>query len=103
MFIEIKDLEFKTVKEASENINYPESGFYMVESEGQSDLRFVDKTVKHSFLICPKSVMNGIFLHKKNPEAILAEPGFIENTTPPAGYVSESFVMDFTAMLFSKK
>ncbi|MDV3636729.1 hypothetical protein CMU84_16385 [Elizabethkingia anophelis] len=101
MFVEIKDIEFDSFNESNENANYPESGFYMVKAESHNDLRFVDKNLKTPFFICHKSVFDGIKVHINNPEAIT--PTELDNTTPPASYVSESFVMDFTKLLLGKK
>ncbi|AQX00436.1 hypothetical protein [Elizabethkingia anophelis] len=101
MFIEIKEVAFATGKEASENVNYPESGLYLVAADGNTDLRLIDKTVKVNHFICPKSVFDGIMTYMSNPEA--SKLSEADNTTPPASYVSESFVMDFTRLLLNKK
>lgn len=61
MYLEVKEIRFSDHKEASENNNYPESGFYLTEIEaGNTDLRFVDKSVKLNICICPKSVLDGV-------------------------------------------
>ncbi|WP_407497467.1 hypothetical protein [Elizabethkingia meningoseptica] len=104
MFIEIKEFVFETVKEANENANYPESGFYLVETEGNTDLRFVDKSVKLNQFICPKSVFDGVMTYMTNPEQkdesdnIQLSP--VKNLS---GFVSEEFVIEFTKTLLGKK
>ncbi|MEL7678132.1 hypothetical protein [Elizabethkingia meningoseptica] len=101
MFIEIKEVAFAAGKEASENANYPESGLYLVAADGNTDLRLIDKSVKVNHFICPKSVFDGIMTYMSNPEAPKLSEA--DNTVPPASYVSESFVMDFTRLLLNKK
>ncbi|MCT3673294.1 hypothetical protein HZQ94_08860 [Elizabethkingia anophelis] len=104
MFIEIKEFVFETSKEASENANYPESGFYLVEAEGNTDLRFVDKSIKVNHFICPKSAFDGVMTYMTNPE----QKDKIDNNQLPSvkklcGLVSEEFVIEFTKTLLGKK
>lgn len=105
MYIEVKTIKFDDVKEASENKNYPESGFYITELEsGTSYLRFVDKSVPHNIIICPKSVFDGLQYLAVNPDHHKApEVTQSLDVVPPNGYASESFILDFTKILLSQK
>lgn len=104
MFIEIKEKQFEMLQEANENANYPESGFYLVEVEGSTDLRFVDKSIKLNHLVCPKSVFDGVMTYMINTEQ-KDESDNIQ--LPPvknlSGFVSEEFVIEFTKTLLGKK
>lgn len=105
MYIEVKTIKFNDVKEASENKNYPESGFYLTElDEGGTDLRFVDKSAPRSFCICPKSVFDGLQYWAVNPDFNKSpEVLTVSEIVPPTGYASESFILDFTKILLSQK
>lgn len=94
-YIEVKDISFDTIIEAALTENYPDNGFYIVKAEHTSDLRFVDKKIKESFCICPESIYDGLALGipvLPNQKALEVDPGF----------VSESFVIDFTKILLNR-
>lgn len=104
MFIEIKEKQFETSQEACENANYPESGFYLVEAEGNTDLRFVDKSIKVNHFICPKSVFDGVMTYMTNPEQNDESDNFsADGNCKLSGFVSEEFVIEFTKTLLGKK
>lgn len=104
MFLEVKEIKFDNHGEASDNKNYLESGFYIVEigESGMADLRFIDKSTMLNILICPKSVYDGLqFMavnpnHHKSPEVLTSL-----DVSPPEGYVSETFILDFTKTLLT--
>lgn len=105
MFLEVKEIKFTDIKEASVNKNYPESGFYITEIVGMhTDLRFVDKSTNLNLMICPKSVLDGVQFMAVNPK--LNKEQEVVTTlemVPPSGYASESFILDFTKILLSQK
>ena len=105
MYIEVKTIKFLDHKEASQNKNYPESGFYLTEiSEKNTDLRLVDKSTALNVCICPKSVFDGLQYLAVNPDhhkvLEVTEPFEV---VPLNGYASESFILDFTKILLSQK
>ncbi|OPC51483.1 hypothetical protein BAY06_03915 [Elizabethkingia anophelis] len=104
MFIEIKEIRFEDHDKAIENAHYPETGFYIVETNKGADLRIIDKTVELNHCICPKSVFDGIMTYMTNPEQ---KDKIDHNQLPSAeklsGFVSEEFVIEFTKTLLGKK
>ncbi|MEG0848524.1 MAG: hypothetical protein RSE50_00675 [Myroides sp.] len=100
-FTEVKEISFDTILEAGKNKNYPSSGFFIVRTEHTSDLRFVDKNIEQNICICPESIYDdleiGIKELPQQLETIRAD------VFPPEGFVSESFVLDFSKMLLSQR
>lgn len=60
--INIETINFQTVKEASLNENYPNSGLFIVRiKEGTNDLRFVNKKEDFNFFITPEPIFDDVF------------------------------------------
>lgn len=99
-FIEVKEIDFKSVTEVGSTINYPESGVWKVKTDTSYDLVFIDKENINAFFICPMDIAErlGLFASKQNEITNMST--FI-NT--PSGYVSEEFVLGFTKVLLSGK
>lgn len=97
--INIQIINFETGVEASENKNYPISGLFLVRTEeGMSDLRIVDKTVKHNFCIVPESIFNSIFGSvTENNTAQL------ESVSPTENKYDGDFILEFSRILLNRK
>lgn len=99
-YVEVKDISFDTLIEAAKTENYPNSGFFIVASEHTSDLRFVDKNIDVSYCICPASIYDGLAL---GIPVLPSENNLITTSESASGFVSESFVLDFTKILLNKE
>jgi len=99
-FIEVKGIYLES-KDRPKTASYPESGMYISRSEDQSDFVFVDKSVLDVRFICPESVYDGLDLVTRInlDETKMNEP----EPAAPSGFVSETFVMNFTKLLTGKK
>ena len=99
--VPINEISFKDHKSAGANINYPESGFYLVAVEDAgTDLRFVDKSVPSNMCIAPKSVFLGTMGDQITTETEL----HFESQEVPAfvGHSENNFVLDFAKILLKK-
>jgi len=93
--VQIHYIEFEDIVLASKNDNYPNSGLFVVKiKKGNSDLRFVDKTIEMNYCIVPESVFNGAVNFKNELEAIPEET--------PAKYDGD-FILEFSRILLNRK
>lgn len=101
--VKVSYVEFTDLKEAMENKNYPESGFYVVKiSEDNSDLRFIDKSSKLNFCICPESVFNGVEKYAViPPQQLEVIPEY--EVLPSQSMSDNSFILEFSKILLNKK
>lgn len=99
-YVEVKDISFDTLIEAAKTENYPNSGFFIVASKHTSDLRFVDKNVDVSYCICPASIYDGLAI---SIPVLPNQNDLSQKLEIDPGFVSESFVIDFTKILLNRE
>ena len=59
--VKIHYIDFDHSDDAMKNINYPNSGLFIVRvKKAGSDLRFVNKSVELNYFIAPESVFNAV-------------------------------------------
>lgn len=98
-FIEVKEIEIPEMGKTTLIENFPESGFWLVNTKTASNLMFVDKEGDIIIFICPKHVFKAMGIDRR----LLPKQEETTNITTPPGYVSELFVLDFAKLLLSKK
>ncbi|MDR4892295.1 MULTISPECIES: hypothetical protein [unclassified Chryseobacterium] len=103
-FIEVKEIEISDLDGARVAENYPESGLWIVKTERNSDLIFVNKDQGSCFFICPESIYKSLGLDMPalpTQQEEITDLSSIINIPP--GYVSEYFVMDLAKILLNSK
>ncbi len=97
--VEIHYIEFETFELANENKNFPHSGLFVTKTPDFSDLRFVDKSIKHNMCIVPESVLNSVIgvSEKVNKAETL------ELITEEKPKYDGDFILEFSRILLNRR